>query len=365
MEIPEIETLNLLEKIQLVQSNLAECVGNDEIRTILEERPLKVYWGTAPTGQIHIGYLIPLIKIAQLLRAGCQVKILIADLHAFLDAQKSTLAQLEARTKYYKMVIETILKDIFHVDVGNITFVQGREYQLQPSYTMDMYKMSSIASLHQTQRAGSEVVKSSDNPHLTGLLYPILQALDEEYLDVDIQVGGVDQRKILMFAREMLPKIGYKKRIHLMTSMMSCIRSTRLGEREIDGVTTKMSSSFQDSRKIGVLDSKSQIKRKIRRAFCIQREVDDNCWLEMMETCLFRSRDHLRQHFSIPRAEEFGGKMVYETFNDLRENFFNGNLHPMDLKNGISDLLTELLEPLRDMFLTKEGKALLAEAYSS
>ena len=32
------------------------------------------------------------------------------------------------------------------------------------------------------------------------------------YKSVDAQFGGVDQRKIFMFARDHLPKIGYKKR---------------------------------------------------------------------------------------------------------------------------------------------------------
>lgn len=61
-------------------------------------------------------------------------------------------------------------------------------------------------------QAGAEVVKQVASPLMSSLLYPILQALDEEYLGVDIQFGGVDQRKIFMFAKEHLPKVGYKKR---------------------------------------------------------------------------------------------------------------------------------------------------------
>jgi len=55
---------------------------------------------------------------------------------------------------------------------------------------------------------------------MSSLLYPILQALDEEYLGVDVQFGGVDQRKIFMFARDHLPRIGYKKRSHLMNPLI-------------------------------------------------------------------------------------------------------------------------------------------------
>ena len=36
----------------------------------------------------------------------------------------------------------------------------------------------------------------------SGLLYPIYQWLDEEYLGVDAQFGGVDQRKIFISAEK-------------------------------------------------------------------------------------------------------------------------------------------------------------------
>lgn len=46
-----------------------------------------------------------------------------------------------------------------------------------------------------------------------------LQALDEEYLKVDAQFGGVDQRKIFTYADKYLPQLGYSKRAHLMNPM--------------------------------------------------------------------------------------------------------------------------------------------------
>lgn len=46
-----------------------------------------------------------------------------------------------------------------------------------------------------------------------------LQALDEEYLHVDAQFGGVDQQKIFTFGEKYLPQLGYAKRIHLMNPM--------------------------------------------------------------------------------------------------------------------------------------------------
>jgi tyrosyl-tRNA synthetase len=55
---------------------------------------------------------------------------------------------------------------------------------------------------HDAKKAGAEVVKQVEHPLLSGMLYPGLQALDEEYLKVDAQFGGVDQRKIFTFAEK-------------------------------------------------------------------------------------------------------------------------------------------------------------------
>ncbi len=66
------------------------------------------------------------------------------------------------------------------------------------------------------------------HPLLSGLLYPGLQALDEEYLGVDAQFGGVDQRKIFTYAEKYLPSLGYAKRAHLMNPMVPGTYETSL-----------------------------------------------------------------------------------------------------------------------------------------
>lgn len=184
----------------------------------MKERDLKIYWGTATTGKPHIAYFVPMSKISDFLKAGCEVTILFADLHAYLDNMKAPWELLSKRTEYYARVIKSALSSI-GVPVNKLKFVKGSDYQLSREYTLDVYKLSSLVSEHDAKKAGAEVVKQSNNPLLSGLLYPGLQALDEEYLKCDAQFGGIDQRKIFMFAEEYLPKLGYGKRIHLMNPM--------------------------------------------------------------------------------------------------------------------------------------------------
>lgn len=61
------------EKHHLITRNLQEVLGDDKLKTVLKERDLKVYWGTATTGKPHVAYFVPMSKIADFLRAGCEV----------------------------------------------------------------------------------------------------------------------------------------------------------------------------------------------------------------------------------------------------------------------------------------------------
>jgi tyrosyl-tRNA synthetase len=160
-----------------------------------------------------------MVKIAHFLRAGCEVKVLLADIHAFLDNLKAPLELVAHRAKYYEFVIKAVLRAI-GVPLEKLIFVKGSDHQLKQEYTMDLFRLSSIVSEHDAKKAGAEVVKQVTSPLLSGLIYPLMQALDEQHLGVDAHFGGVDQRKIFTLAAENLPKLGFKERAHLMNPMV-------------------------------------------------------------------------------------------------------------------------------------------------
>jgi tyrosyl-tRNA synthetase len=153
---------------------------------------------------------VPALKIAQLLAAGCEVVVLLADIHGFLDNMKSSIELVEGRAKYYRKIITAILESV-GVPTEKLQFVLGSSFQKKPEYVMDVYRLSSLISESEAKKASAEIVKQSDNAPLSGLLYPVLQVLDEEHLKVDCQLGGMDQRKLFVAATEWLPKLGYRK----------------------------------------------------------------------------------------------------------------------------------------------------------
>ncbi|KAG8703110.1 hypothetical protein FRC08_003072 [Ceratobasidium sp. 394] len=348
-------------RFEIITRNLQEVLGGDIIKAILDEgRNPKCYWGTATTGRPHIGYFVPLMKIADFLDAGVEVTILLADLHAFLDNLKAPVELVEHRVSYYSHLLKAIFESL-GVPVDRLKFVIGSSYQLSKEYNMDNYRLCATVTEHDAKKAGAEVVKQVASPLLSGLLYPGLQALDEQYLDCDFQFGGVDQRKIFTFAELYLPKLGYRKRAHLMNTM-------------VPGLTGgKMSSSDANS-KIDFLDPPATIRKKIRSAFCEEGVVEGNGVLAFVKAVLMRVVEGrvargipLSQIqplvasdapegtlFTVSRKPEYGGPVHFSSGEQLDNAFTAKEVHPGDLKASVADAVVSLLEPIQKAFEANE-----------
>ncbi|KAG7192342.1 Tyrosine--tRNA ligase cytoplasmic [Scheffersomyces spartinae] len=346
------------EQYRLITKNLQEVLNGQIIKDVLEkkERHLKIYWGTAPTGKPHCGYFVPMIKLAHFLKAGCEVTVLLADLHAFLDNMKASLEVVNYRAKYYELVVKSILTSI-GVPIDKLKFVVGSSYQTREDYVMDLFRMSNIVGQNDAKRAGADVVKQVSNPLLSGLIYPLMQALDEQYLDVDAQFGGVDQRKIFVLAEENLPSLGYKKRGHLMNPMVPGL-----------GQGGKMSASDPNS-KIDVVETTKNIQKKISSAYCAPGDVTDNGLLSFTQFVIqpiqeLKNGKEGYFNFHIKRPEQYGGPIQFNSFEDMKNAFANNELSPIDLKAGVASYIDDLLAPIRaDYELNKEFQEAAEKGY--
>jgi tyrosyl-tRNA synthetase len=334
------------EKFEIIKRNTEEIITEEELMRLIEtKKNPAVYLGTAITGRPHIGYFVWVLKLADFLKAGFKVKLLLADLHGALDNTPWEL--LEKRYNYYSAVIPAMFKSV-GADIKNFEIVKGSSFEKSEDYFFDLLKMSTVASQHDCKKAASEVVKQSDNPKVSGLIYPIMQALDEEYLKVDIQYGGIDQRKILMFAREYLPKVGYKSRVEVMTPLIPGL------------VGDKMSASLEES-KIDLLDPAETVGRKLNKAYCPEGIVEGNGVLAFIRHVVMVINQDVKKTFVVERPAKWGGNLNYKSYSELETDFIARKLHPQDLKTALAKELNEMLEPVRKAMNGKDK--LIKEAY--
>lgn len=338
--------MDVEKRLELIKRNTIEIIGEKELPSLLKSKNKPVaYLGTAITGRPHIGYFIWALKLADFIKAGLKVKLLLADIHGALDNTPWDI--LEKRYKYYEKIIPLMFKSL-NADTKELEIVKGSSFQLKKEYILDLLKMATATSVHDATKSASEVVKLGDNPKLGGLLYPLMQALDEQYLDVDIQYGGIDQRKIFVFAREFLPKIGYKQRIEIMTPL-------------IPGLIGKKMSASDPSSVIDLLDDEVTVSNKISNAYCVAGDPE-NGLIAFLDFVIFTLKKDKGKKIVIERDSKYGGDIEFDDIKSLKQSFKDKKIHPLDLKKTVAKEINELLKPMREK--SNELKKLVKEAYS-
>lgn len=317
-----------MDKLALITRNTEEIVTKEELEAIINsEKQPSAYVGYEPSGKIHMGHVLTVNKLLDLQQAGFKINVLLADVHAYLN-EKGTMEEVRKIADYNKRCFIAL-----GLDEKNTNFVLGSSYQLSPEYMLDVMKLSRITTLNRARRSMDEVSRDAQDPKVSQMIYPLMQALDIAHLGVDVAVGGIDQRKIHMLAREGLPELGYKAPICIHTPIL-------LG---LDG--KKMSSSKGNF--ISVDDTPEDMKKKLKGAFCVEGEIKDNPVLALFKY-------HITPRFPeiiITRPEKYGGNLNYNSYEALESDFSAKTLHPMDLKAAAARYMNEILEPVRKLML--------------
>ena len=329
-----------MDKLELIKRNTEEIVAEDELKELLNKKKSPVvYWGTAPTGKIHIGYYIPMMKIRAFLKAGFKVKILIADLHAYLDDQKTLWNQLDIRSEYYKLAVKAMI-DSLGVNSSKVEFVKGSDFQLDNEYVLNVLRMCGDVSLNRAKRAAAEVVRFTEEPKVGSFIYPLMQIADIVALKADVAYSGIDQRKIYMLGRELLPKLGYNKPLCVFTPMLP-------------GLTGEKMSSSEESSKIELLDKEEEVLRKVKNSYCVAGELNDNGVMMFLKYVIMPLKEDDKKSFLIERDKKFGGNLIYKNYEDLEKDFLSKKLHPQDLKLALANEINLLLDIVRKKLKTK------------
>lgn len=314
-------------KMELVKRNTEEIVTEDELKEIIEtKKHPRAYVGNEISGPVHLGHWISIRKLLDLQKAGFQPVVLWADLHTYLN-KKGEVEWIEKMAEYWQATFEALGLEA--------EYVKGRSFQESTEYFHDILEVAKETTINRGIRSMSEVARDADNPYISQIIYPLMQALDIEYLDLDLAAAGIDQRKIHMLARERLPKLGYRKPTCLHWPLLTSLA----------GSGDKMSSSKKETM-FPLHADPERIRETINGGYCPQGQVEKNPVVEIARFFIFGADEGLE----IKRPEKYGGDLTLESFDQLEKVYESGDLHPQDLKNSVAEVVIERLEPVRKKF---------------
>ena len=358
--------LDVEERLELMTRGAQEVVTVDELREAVESGvKLKGYLGYEPSGLFHIGWVIWAEKVRELVEAGVEFTLLEATWHAWINDKFGGDLDLIRRDALY---IRHALRSL-GVPVDRIRFVQADELVSDSNYWALVLKVSKNTTLARARRALTIMGRREDEAELDSskLIYPFMQVSDIFYLGVDIAVGGMDQRRAHMLARDVAGKLGFKKPIAIHTPLLTSLAGVgRAGGGGLKSdeliIEAKMSKSKPEST-ILIHDPPEAIREKIRKAYCPPRDVKFNPIIEINKYLLFRNPEFT---LYIKRPEKYGGDLIVESYEQLEKLYLEGKIHPLDLKNATAEALAKYLEKTREYFRrNKEAREIAMEIASA
>src|SRR5574344_1399314 len=92
--------MNNQEKLEKIQNGTLEIIETEELLKVFDKEKPIAYTGYEPSGKIHLGHAITIMKLKQLQNMGFHIKILLADYHAYLNG-KGNLEDIKVTAEYY------------------------------------------------------------------------------------------------------------------------------------------------------------------------------------------------------------------------------------------------------------------------
>jgi tyrosyl-tRNA synthetase len=342
--------MDVEEKIRLIEMPpTEEIVAPNELATLFETKTTpRHYIGLEISGKLHLGSLIITgFKINDFIKAGVQANVFLADWHTYINNKLNSDWELISKiSDYYEKA--------FKFFCPGVNIIHGTKlYEETDDYWKNFVLFSKQITLARTLRSLTIMGRTEkDSLDFSQLLYPSMQSVDIKAMDLDIVHAGTDQRKIHMLVREVFPKLGWKVPIsvhhHLLPGLSEPVPTSTTAEPD-DGssdddnkIFSKMSKSNPSS-SILIHDTHDEIYRKIKKAYCPTKVSLNNPVLEIINYVLFHHFDE----FVLERPQKYGGNISYFSYNDLKNDYEQDKIHPMDLKEATVRYLDKIISPIR------------------
>ncbi|WUR03558.1 cytoplasmic tyrosyl-tRNA synthetase (YARS) [Vairimorpha necatrix] len=282
---------------------------------INEEVPKSIGWSCAVTEDLHLGQISSLLTLAQISsNSNTSLKILLDDSDYTLKPNRKLID-----TNFINLTskISNILQNL---NIQNVSFHKSTDVRNNENFVNDFYKLISVTS----EQDAFKCLDKHDDVKMGDLLVPVIKFLDFVHLDVDKVV--YNNEKYIRLGEGNKDVLDLEKDIGFIFSGTI-----------FDNKKNKM-TFFDKMSAIWICESEKSISKKINKYFCEEGNVD--CYVfEIYEHVIFKFYEMKKKILEIDRD---GETLKIESIEELKDLFRNKKIHPSDLKNNCSRIITSI-----------------------
>ena len=311
--------------------HLVDCIADNT--SVGGDGVIRCYVGFEPSGKAHIGWKVLSLQLKRMLDADINVLIFLADWHAWInDKFNGKMEDIQTTARYMEDTFRALLGNPPEGDgPGQLRFFWASTLMDSGDYWARVLRCSKGATLAMVRKTFTIMGRdeASSDHDLSKFYYPAMQASDIFELDIDIAIGGMDQRKAHMFMRDVASKWGWKKATCLHTTIISSLKST--GAR-MESFDHKMSKS-DPSGAILIHDTEKQLRKKMQKHAYLNPEDDSSPVYELAEHVVLPEWGEI----NVTPNPKFGNPSTWTDLQSFKDAVKSGEIHPLDAKLGVAD----------------------------
>ncbi|MGO8735960.1 MAG: tyrosine--tRNA ligase [Terriglobia bacterium] len=296
--------MNIDEQLAYLTKGAEETIRVEELRAKLERsartgKPLRVKVGFDPTApDIHLGHTVVIRKMKHFQDLGHTVIFLIGDFTGLIgDPTGQNVTRKPITPEQVAANAETYKKQVFKILHAEKTVVDFNSRWLGRLTGRDWVTLCSKYTVARILERDdfSKRFKEQRPIAIHELLYPLAQAYDSVALEVDVELGGTDQKFNLLVGRTIQQEYGQESQVIMTMPILE----------GLDGVQ-KMSKSLGNY--VGINEAPAEMFGKLMSI------SDDMMWRYYL----------LLTDMTAPQIDE------------LNQAVASGNLHPLEVKKSLA-----------------------------
>ena len=325
-------------RLYLMIGDVEESVGIEHIVDCLADETsmagdgvIRCYVGFEPSGKAHIGWKVLSLQLKRMLEADANVLIFLADWHAWVnDKFGGNMEDIQKTAVYMEETFRALLDYPEEGDgPGQLRFYWASQLMDSGDYWARVLRCSKGATLPMVRKTFTIMGRdeASSDHDLSKFYYPAMQAADIFELNIDVAIGGMDQRKAHMFMRDMASKWNWKKATCLHTPILSSLKASGV---RMDSFDHKMSKSDPNGALL-LHDTLEKVQKKMKKAY-LDPEDEQSPVYELAEHVVLPEFGHIQ----VTPNPKFGEPSTWNDLASFKAAVMDGTLHPFDAKMGVA-----------------------------